>query len=54
MCMGSIATGFCYNVAQRSVRICMGEVPLWDIKSRAQGAGEVQGELVVLPVYVEL
>ena len=34
--------------------IYMGEVPLWDIKSRVQGAGGVQGELVMLRVYVEL
>ena len=30
----------------------MGEVPLWDIKSKVQGAGGVQGELVMLRVYV--
>ena len=32
----------------------MGEVLLWDIESRVQGAGGVQGELVMLKVYVEL
>ena len=28
-----------YNVAQRSMRICMGEVPLWGTEFRVQGAG---------------
>ena len=32
----------------------MGEVLLWDIESSVQGAGGVQGELVMLRVYVEL
>ena len=36
------------------MHICMGKVPLWDIESRVQGIGEVQGELVMLRVYVEL
>ena len=31
--------GFSYSAAQRSVRICMGEVPLWGIEFRVQGAG---------------
>ena len=30
----------------------MGEVSLWDIESRVQGSGGVQGELVMLRVYV--
>ena len=34
--------------------MCMGEVPLCDIESRVQGAGGVQGGLVMLRVYVEL
>ena len=42
------------NAAQRSMHICMGEVPLWDIESRVQGAGGVQGELAMLRVYVKL
>ena len=29
----------CYNAAQRSMHICTGEVPLWDIEFRVQGAG---------------
>ena len=32
----------------------MGEAPLWGIESKVQGAGGVQGELVMLRVYVEL
>ena len=39
------------------MHICMGEVPLWGIEFRVQGAGyrmQVQGELVMLKVYVEL
>ena len=36
------------------MRICMGEVPLWGIEFRVQGAGGVQGELVMLRVYVKL
>ena len=32
----------------------MGEVPLWDIESKVQGAGGVQGELVMLRVYLGL
>ena len=51
------STGSGYNAAQRSMRICMGEVPLWGIEFRVQGAGcrmQVQGELVTLKVYVEL
>ena len=44
----------CYNAAQRSMHICMGEVLLWDIESRVRGAGGVQGELLMLRVYVEL
>ena len=35
------------------MHICMGEVPLWDVESRVQGAGGVQDELVMLRVYVE-
>ena len=31
-----------------------GEAPLWDIESRVQGADGVQGELLLLRVYVEL
>ena len=35
------STGNGYNAAQRSMRICMGEVPLyiWGIEFRVQGAG---------------
>ena len=33
------STGSGYDAAQRSMRICMGEVPLWGIEFRAQGAG---------------
>ena len=33
------STGSAYNAAQRSMRICMGEVPLWGIEFRVQGAG---------------
>ena len=33
------STGSGYNAAQRSMRICMGEVPLWGIEFRVQGAG---------------
>ena len=33
------STGCCYSAAQRSMRICMGEVPLWGIEFRVQGAG---------------
>ena len=40
--------------AKEYAHIYMGEVPLWDIESRVQGAGGVQGELVMLRVYVEL
>ena len=29
------------------MHICMGEVLLWDIEFRVQGAGGVQGELVI-------
>ena len=36
------------------MHICMGEVQLWDIKSKVQDAGGVQDELVMLRVYVEL
>ena len=32
----------------------MGEVPVWDIESRVQGAGGVQGELVMLRVYYQI
>ena len=49
-------TGWCCNVAQRSMHICMGEVLLWGIEFRVQGAGcrmQVQGELVMLKVCVE-
>ena len=51
---GLYSYGLCYNAAQRSMHICMGEVPLWDIESRVQDAGGVQGELVMLRVYMEL
>ena len=33
------STGSGYNAAQRSMRICMGEVPLWGIEVRVEGAG---------------
>ena len=33
------STGSGYNAAQRSMRICMGEVPLSGIEFRVQGAG---------------
>ena len=39
------------------MHICMGEVQLWGTEFRVQGAGcrvQVQGELVMLKVYVEL
>ena len=36
------------------MHIWMCEAPLRDIESRVQGAGGVQGELVLLRVYVEL
>ena len=32
------STGSGYKAAQRSMRICMGEVPLWGIEFRVQGA----------------
>ena len=33
------STGSGYIAAQRSMRICMGELPLWGIELRVQGAG---------------
>ena len=33
------STGSGYNAAQRRMRICMAEVPLWGIEFRVQGAG---------------
>ena len=36
------------------MHICMGEVLLWDIESRVQVAGGVQGEFVMLRVFVEV
>ena len=36
------------------MHICMGKVLLWGIEFRVHGAGGVQGELVMLTVYIEL
>ena len=36
------------------MHICMGKVSLWGIEFRVQGGGRVQGESVMLWVFIEL
>ena len=43
-----------YKLVHSSMHICMGKVLLWGIEFRVHGAGGVQGELVMLTVYIEL